>query len=154
MRDEDLKDGTVYRLTRDVPNPKVDKRGANLRRTAIGQHEWRRAMPVWPKGMRFIYRHHERSGTIENFDGRYQTEIYQYSLGTDDPEPRWRPLVDAFEPAPETLRIALDRITGPLGFDVRGDLLGVLFDQGKVDEPCLRQAFEEWEKRQEAEEER
>lgn len=153
MKQEDLKDGGVYRLTRDVTNPRVDKRGANLRRGNPSIYNWHEKFPVWKKGMRFRYIATQFKGDdvgfqeparIENFDGDLHGGIRPdcYIDGESQPNPKWVLLVDALEPAPEDFDTAYSRAC-PHMDTCHADILAALFDLGKVNEADLAAAYAE-----------
>jgi hypothetical protein len=157
--------GKVYRLTRDVTNPKVDRRGKHFRRNTPSESEWINKMEVWPKGMRFRYvvRTEEMgSGKIhttkrfENFDGQYH-----YPLDPEDwndkwegkedtknprfvPNPKWVALVEALEEEPESFVTMMARVadSSDAGANYAWDILGVLFERGVVTEEQIKSANE------------
>ena len=161
MTDSELKNGQVYWLTCDVKNPAPDLRGKNFRRVSLGQSQWAEKMEVWPAGMRFRYTEREETfgdrkitvRAIENFDGRYQKEIFPMARDASGtiiiPNPKWVALVPALTPAPEDLDTVLDAL-GPYGREVADQILAVLFEHGKVTREDLASAYAEVE-RQDAE---
>jgi hypothetical protein len=164
MKTEDLQHGVIYRLTRDVENPKPDRRGANFQRH-VSFYQWAERMPVWPKGM--LFRVERRAGDgefepktifqIENFDGDLHKAIAPTILDWDSPtdgrarpipNPKWEALIPNLEPAPVSFWTVLSQITGDSDPDrACAGILEALFDGAIVLESDLRRAYSAYRKR-------
>lgn len=113
MKTENLTDRFVMTLTRDITNPKPDRR--MVRNFA--------ALPVWKAGTRLMYRNINGHISIDN------SKMY----GSVSPrDPGFDALLEACEPAPRTLENILYRagesryVTGP------GDILETMLAVGKL----------------------
>ncbi len=167
MDEKDLKPG-IYRLSRDVQNPKADKRGKNFQRWGYRDYEWAAKMEVWPKGMRFRYviRTGNRSKDdseftypeIENFDSDMHTAVQATHMnpkwdGSADckhprviANPKWVALVEALEPELESFDTFMAEVTSDSGQSrwAAWVILKELFDSGAVTQDAIRAAFAQY----------
>lgn len=109
----------TYVLTRDVANPKPDRR---RKRSYFSR-------PEWKKGDMFVLKLFSRGmPSLEVTDFRLRDSL---SL-LEDSEPVWRPLVGALAPkAPDTLAMVLREVRELCHADAE-DILKMLVDQGHV----------------------
>lgn len=135
MKIEELKDGAVYILTRDVQNPEPDRRQTR---------HWT-AFPVWQKGLRIVCSI-QRTGLVElNAAGRYD-HLGKWAEG-------FPALVDALEPAPRDFRNVMFGLNRSPSTDVAQATLEELVRQGKITLDDIEAAHEAYSTRPEAEDE-
>jgi hypothetical protein len=112
MKPEELKDGTVYHLTRDVVNPAPDRRQTR---------HWTSA-PVWKAGLRVVCTVWER--TELRAAGHYD-DLGRFCAG-------FVALVDALEPAPRNFANVMFGLNRSPATDNGQAVLAELVRQGKI----------------------
>ena len=116
MKPAELKDGAVYRLTRDVRNPAPDRRYTR---------HWT-AAPVWQKGLRVVASIRPEPRNI----ARVTAKGFYDNLGPGSDG--WAELVEALEPAPRTFESIMFGINQSPSMDYAYSLLNELVRQGKL----------------------
>jgi hypothetical protein len=119
MKLDDLKDGMILVLTRDVANPSPDRR---YRRMLS-------ARPVWAVGLRFLVRrwpdaHNHRPGHIE---------LQAYSGTVGPGSEGWEDILAALEEAPRNFANLMMKLTGASSsVDVSQGVLQSLVEMGRI----------------------
>lgn len=134
MNAADLLDGQVVRLSRDVPNPKPDRRH---------KHD-SLALEKWKAGARFVVRiDTSLSGRGIAYPVlRFQNNRYETFNQWSNPE-AFRAIVEALEPAEETLDSLLTRESYGWEHDQAcAEVLRVFLAQGRVTLEDVRLALE------------
>lgn len=115
MKLDQLKDRDILIVTRDVTNPKPDRRMTR-------QFD---AAPVWKAGWRLIFRKYEHHPACLDHDKLYGS-VYAHDKGFAD-------LIDACEPAPHNLDNVLFKAEQSRHIVQLQDIIVTLMAQGKVD---------------------
>lgn len=133
MKPADLKDGTVYRLTRDVANPEPDRRQTR---------HWT-STPTWKAGLRVVcstWSHLElrAAGHYDDMGRRHEG---------------FEAFVDALEPAPRNFDNVLFGLNRGPSTDVSRAVLAELVRQGKITLDDIEAAHTAYHNRPEEEDE-
>jgi hypothetical protein len=133
MKIEDLKDGQVYVLTRDVSNPEPDRRKTRA---------WTMD-PIWRSGLRVVCTIWER---IELRAAGYYDDLGRWHAG-------FPAFVDALAPAPRDFANVMFGLNRSPSNDVGRAVLEELVRQGKITLDDIEASHDAYQSRPESEDE-
>lgn len=131
MKPTDLKDGTVYRLTRNVTNPEPDRRQTR---------KWTSAT-VWEVGMRVVCSNWEY---LELHAPNHYDHMTRLHAG-------FAAFVDALEPAPRNFQNVMFGINRSPSINNGETVLAELVRQGRITLDDIEAAYTAYSKRPESE---